>query len=199
MQTIIFDLGGVLVTETTQIRDAAKRLGVAPHQISGPYWACRDQWDIGCSNLDYWGPVAAGAGLEIDEPVAEDLARHDSHLWTTIRPAARQLLAELAERDQPVWLLSNAAAIFERAVDDSDWGQFLDGRFISGALRLMKPDPAIFQHVEQALQTPVAELFFIDDRPENIAVAADRGWQTHLWVSDEDTREWLVGIGALAG
>lgn len=26
---------------------------------------------------------------------------------------------------------------------------------------------------------------------------AERGWQTHLWVDDDDTRTWLVGLGVL--
>lgn len=197
MQTIIFDLGGVLVEETTQVRDAAKRLGVAPHELTRRYWSERNAWDLGGSNLDYWGAVAAGAGITIDEQVADELARVDSRTWTTLRPAARQILAELAERPQPVWLLSNAAAIFEQAVDESDWRDFLDGRFISGALRLMKPDAAIFEHVERELGTDPAELHFIDDRPDNVAVARERGWQTRLWTSDQDTRAWLVEIGAL--
>ncbi|MEL4503426.1 HAD-IA family hydrolase [Luteococcus sp. H138] len=197
MQTIIFDLGGVLVEETTQIRDAAKRLGVAPHEIARRYWSERLDWDHGASNLDYWGRVADGAGVNISEEVADDLARFDSRLWTTLRPAARQILADLADKPQPVWLLSNAAAVFEQTVDESDWREFIDGRFISGALRLLKPDPAIFAHVEQALGTDPAELHFIDDRPENVAAARERGWRARLWSSDADTRAWLVGLGVL--
>lgn len=198
MQTIIVDLGGVLVEETTQLRDAAKQLGVAPHEISGRYWSERDAWDRGGSNLDYWGAVARGAGVTIDEHVADALALHDASLWTTLRPAARQILTELSECPAPVWVLSNAAAIFEEAIDASDWREFVDGRLISGAMRTMEPEAEIYAHVEQALGVDASELFFVDDRPANIAAAQARGWQTHLWTSDEDTRAWLVEVGALA-
>lgn len=197
MQTIIVDLGGVLVEETTQVRDAAKQLGVAPHEITRRYWSERDAWDRGGDDLAYWGAVARGAGITIDAAVADALARHDAKLWTTLRPAALQLLEDLAMSPHPVWVLSNAASCFDRAIAESAWGDLVNGWFVSGTLRKVKPEAAIYEHVERTLGVDPSDLHFVDDRPENIAAAQARGWNAHLWTSDEDTRAWLVEAGLL--
>lgn len=192
---IIFDLGGVLVSETSQVRDAAEALGLAPHQVHGPYWKQRDAWDRGGSDHDYWQAVAGS--IPVNERAVEHLSAHDVALWTQLRPQARAILEELSATDHRVWLLSNAAARFTEAVGHSDWRFFLDGVFISGALGVMKPDPGIYQVVEQEVGTDPSAFHFIDDRPRNLEAAAARGWQTHLFVDDADTHAWLVGIGAL--
>ncbi|MGO4956888.1 HAD-IA family hydrolase [Luteococcus sp. Sow4_B9] len=199
MQKIIVDLGGVLVSETTQVRDAAKALGVAPHEITRRYWSERDAWDRGDDDLAYWGAVAEGAGVTITAAIADQLARHDSRLWTTLRPDAFRLLVDLADQGREVWVLSNAAACFNRAIAESEWSELVRGWFVSGALGMVKPDDEIYRHVEDALGVAGEELAFVDDRPENVAAARERGWTTHLWESDVETRKWLVGLGVLEG
>jgi HAD superfamily hydrolase (TIGR01509 family) len=44
--------------------------------------------------------------------------------------------------------------------------------------RSMKPDPALYDVVEKTSGHRGPDLLYIDDRPENIAQAAERGWQT---------------------
>ena len=41
------------------------------------------------------------------------------------------------------------------------------------------------------------EIAFVDDRLPNVEAAAELGWQAHHWVSDADTRVWLVGLGVI--
>ncbi|MCG6901435.1 MAG: HAD family phosphatase [Rhodobacter sp.] len=72
-----------------------------------------------------------------------------------------------------------------------------DSRYVSGHLRMMKPDPAIYAAVEQGTRVAPAGLFFIDDRSENIAAAKARGWQTHLFETPEGLAERLVAEGLL--
>ncbi|MEM6342190.1 MAG: HAD-IA family hydrolase, partial [Pseudomonadota bacterium] len=59
-------------------------------------------------------------------------------------------------------------------------GEF-DQSFISGRLRVTKPDPVIYKIVEDSLETASSSLLFTDDRAENIETARNRGWQTHLF------------------
>lgn len=57
----------------------------------------------------------------------------------------------------------------------------LSGRFdchvLSYRERAMKPDGAIFEAAERAADVSPGEILFLDDRPENVAAAADRGWR----------------------
>lgn len=197
MEALVFDLGGVLVGQSTQVARAAKRLGVPEEALRPLYWRHRDAWDRGWSNQEYWGAVAADLGIAMDDALADELARADADTWCRLRPAARQLLVELAEHPTPVWVLSNAASVFVEAIAGSDWRELVDGAFVSGALGMVKPHVDVYAHVEQELGVDPARIAFVDDRPENLEVPADRGWSTHLFSSDEDTRRWLEELGAL--
>jgi 2-haloacid dehalogenase len=44
--------------------------------------------------------------------------------------------------------------------------------------RSMKPDPMIYEAVERKVGHKGPDLLYIDDRAENIAHGAERGWQT---------------------
>lgn len=194
---IVFDLGGVLSSETSQVRDVAKALGVEPHEASKPYWLHRHDWDAGWSDGRYWRAVASDMGLEIDDARVAALTRRDLTTWTTLRRPAEQILRDVAASGTPAHLLSNAAASFVDVVNQQPWRAHLQQLFISGALGLTKPDAAIYEHVEKALDVDPGQLHFVDDRPENVEAALARGWQAHLWVDDADTRAWLVGLGVL--
>lgn len=52
---------------------------------------------------------------------------------------------------------------------------------VSGTEKLAKPDPAIYALAEERFALPPQQLFFIDDKPENIAAATARGWQGHVF------------------
>ncbi|MGN6725323.1 MAG: HAD-IA family hydrolase [Tepidisphaeraceae bacterium] len=62
----------------------------------------------------------------------------------------------------------------------------LDYRFASHLVRLRKPDAAIYEHVERATGFSPAEILFFDDLPENIAAAAQRGWNAVRVTSADD-------------
>ena len=47
----------------------------------------------------------------------------------------------------------------------------------SHAVNLAKPEPAIYLHAAKGLQTPPANILFLDDRPENIEAALAIGMQ----------------------
>ena len=72
-----------------------------------------------------------------------------------------------------------------------------DRRYISGAMRAVKPSPEIYAMVEADCGLAPDALLFADDRADNIATAAARGWQTHLFEGPEGWAECLVSHGLL--
>jgi 2-haloacid dehalogenase len=58
-----------------------------------------------------------------------------------------------------------------------------------------KPDPEIYEALEEASGLRGPALFFTDDRPENIAAAAARGWHTHLFHTPQGLADALHGLG----
>ncbi|MBJ2151121.1 HAD-IA family hydrolase [Paracoccus sp. IB05] len=67
-----------------------------------------------------------------------------------------------------------------------------DRLYISGRLKLVKPDPALYAHVEADCGIAPDRLLFADDRADNIAAAARRGWRTHQVESWEGLARRLV-------
>ncbi len=72
-----------------------------------------------------------------------------------------------------------------------------DRQFISGHMGVIKPDPRIYQMVEEETGLAGASLFFIDDRVENIEAAQARGWQGHVFSDPQRLAHALTEVGLL--
>ncbi len=197
MVQMIFDLGGVLASRTSQVAVAAETMGVDPAIVAAHYWRDRGAYDAGGTNLEYWGGIAERAGVQISAETADQLSADDARLWTQLRVSAQQIVTDLRATGITMHVLSNAPADLAAAVDQSTWRQLFDHVFISGVIGAIKPQEEIYAHVERELDARGEHLVFIDDRESNVMAAARRGWITHLWQSDEDTESWLRARGLL--
>ncbi len=74
-------------------------------------------------------------------------------------------------------------------------GNWFDFYVLSYEARSMKPDAVIYQVSEQRSGRAPEHLFFTDDRADNVAAAAARGWSTHQFRNVEglvtDLGPWL--------
>ncbi len=108
------------------------------------------------------------------------------------------LLRALRTKGVPVFALTNfgiesfavAAAHYPFLVE-------FDKRYISGHLKVMKPDPRIYDIVEQDCGFAPRELLFTDDRADNIQAARQRGWQGHLFETSMGWADCLVSHNLL--
>lgn len=90
------------------------------------------------------------------------------------------LLRALRRKGVPVFALTNFGRhSYEEALPKLDFLTEFDRRYVSGILGVTKPDPRIYEIVEADCGLPPDSLLFTDDRADNIAVAAGRGWRTH--------------------
>jgi len=64
--------------------------------------------------------------------------------------------------------------------------------FLAG---VMKPDAAIYEQAERRFALEPAATVFIDDRPENIASARERGWQGVVHRDPASTVAALAALG----
>jgi len=78
----------------------------------------------------------------------------------------------------PVFCLTNFGSYsYEEARDKLDFLGEFDREYVSGRLKVSKPDPRIFQAVEDDSGIAPDRLLFADDKAENIVAAARRGWR----------------------
>ena len=67
-----------------------------------------------------------------------------------------------------------------------------DRYYVSGEMKLIKPDPQIYHMLETDCGVAPEALLFTDDRLENITAAKARGWQTHLFETPQGWADQLI-------
>ena len=108
------------------------------------------------------------------------------------------LLRALRRNGVPVFALTNFGSYsYEEARDKLDFLAEFDREYVSGKMGVTKPDPRIYQMVEQDCTIPPDRLLFTDDRADNITAAARRGWRTHQFETWQGWARRLVAEGLL--
>ncbi len=68
---------------------------------------------------------------------------------------------------------------------------------VSGTEKVAKPDPRIYEIVEERSGRSGDDLFFTDDNPANIEAAQQRGWDAHLFTDADALEAQLKQCGFL--
>jgi HAD superfamily hydrolase (TIGR01509 family) len=190
---IIFDLGKVLVDfdysiaarkiaarSTKQLPDLQHFLGSSP--ILARYEAGQ------LTRRQFFTEMQQATGFtgNIDE-FSDDLA----DIFLPIEPMV-ELHEELRRRGYLTYILSNTNDIaIEHVRHNFPFFNNFDGYVFSYEVKSMKPDAPIYEAMEKMSGKRGADLIYIDDRPENIAAGAARGWRAVLHETPEKTRAAL--------
>lgn len=109
------------------------------------------------------------------------------------------LQGALRAKGVPVFALTNFGKYsFEEALPKMDFLTDFDRLYVSGRMGVIKPDPRIYQMVEEDCGLPPESLLFTDDRADNIVAASRRGWRTHQFESWQGWAARLVAEGLLS-
>ena len=132
---------------------------------------------------------------------APEIATYVSRFNETIGgPVAgvHEMVAQLAANGVPLFALTNFGTTFWDGFYPTEpvFDHFAD-IVVSGAEKLAKPDPAIYRLAQQRFGFAPHELFFTDDRAENVAGARDAGWQAHLFADAAGLEDQLISAGLL--
>ncbi|PRW60139.1 haloacid dehalogenase [Chlorella sorokiniana] len=144
------------------------------------------------SSRQFYQLVCELSGLQVDYPTFAQLY---ADIFTPIAPliAQQQLLAAAG---WPTYLLSNCSALH---IDDCRRRHAFMGSFaglcLSYEVCSFKPDPEIYAAAEQLTGCSGPDLVFIDDKEENAAAAAARGWQAIHHTSVAGTLQQLQALG----
>lgn len=113
-------------------------------------------------------------------------------------PHSLRTLRALKAKGVPVFALTNfGVGSFDYAAGEYVFLRAFDRAYVSGRMRVIKPDPEIYRMVEADCGVAPERLLFVDDKAENIAAAAARGWQVHQFVTPEGWAARLVDAGLL--
>ncbi|HET6503413.1 MAG TPA: HAD-IA family hydrolase [Amycolatopsis sp.] len=188
---VVFDYGEVICGRTTALPALAETLGVAVADFEPHYWAHRDDYDRGGTDLAYWGAIGAALGVSVDQSTSDTLTGLDAAGWSRIEPATLELLAALSASGAALALLSNAPASFARYAERQSWAGRFRVRVFSGDVGVAKPDAEIFEILLSRLGATAADCLFFDDRQSNVDGARALGLRAHVWRGADAAREVL--------
>ncbi len=107
-------------------------------------------------------------------------------------PAMIALHAGLRKQQIPTYIFSNTNDIAVGHIRRKfPFFADFDGYVLSYKVGAMKPNAKIYEALEKMSGRGGAEIFYIDDRLENVQAGAARGWQTVLHETPDATRAAL--------
>lgn len=179
VDTVVFDYGMVLSGPPDPAAWARMRAltGLDEARLHTSYWKFRHDYDRGAlTGVAYWRAVATDTGIALtDLPIAELFAA-DVDAWTVPNPPMIEWAQRLQRGGIRTGILSNIGdAIADGIVARLPWLADFDHCTWSHSLFIAKPEPAIFLKTAEALQTPPANILFVDDKLENVEAAASVG------------------------
>ena len=197
---VVFDVGNVLygwdpdAFLVRQIADDAERLRfVEDIDLYG--------WH---ETLDGGRPYAEAAA-ELNEKFphyAELIAAWSDRFGETVTgpvPGVHALVEALDAKGVPLFAITNFSADFWPpffAKERAFLGRFRD-IVVSGEVKLLKPDPAIYYLALDRFRLRPAEALFIDDRAINVDAALAVGMAAHFFTGADDLRARLEAEGLL--
>ncbi|MFK5979138.1 MAG: HAD family phosphatase [Rhizobiaceae bacterium] len=194
---IVFDIGQVLIHWDPEI--PYKKL--IPNDEERSWFlenVCTAQWNMEQDRGRSWTD-------------AEDIliAKHQEH-ETNIRayreywpdmiphniPGTFQIMQSLVEAGHDVTMLTNFHQ--DTFVIAKDTYPLLDlprGVTVSGEVKLIKPDQAIYELHAREFELQPENILFFDDSTNNVEAARQAGWQAELFTSSEQMQSDLVSYG----
>jgi len=199
-RAVVFDLGKVMLDFDYGIAVRRLlpwvRLGLGELRRLFEQSPLLPEYEIGgMSTAEFFARVQAATGFAGDlSAFAELFADVFSEL-----PAMVAVQAEVRQRGVPTYVLSNTNELTIQYIRRHFpfFGQF-DGYVLSYEHGAMKPAPRLYEVAEQLAGLRGADLFYLDDLPENVEAARRRGWQAVVHESAAQSRAALVAVGVLS-
>lgn len=199
IRAIIFDFGGVL-------------LEWDPHRLFRPYFTDAQEMERFLAEINFqdWN-LEQDKGRPFSKAVAELSAKFPqySHLirayhekWDESIVGQIQgtvnILHDLDKRGFPLYGLSNwSHETFSLIRTKYPFFDLFKDIIISGAVKIIKPDPRIFLIALDRIGYPANECLLIDDSTTNVVTAQRMGWNTIQFHSPQQLEQEVRQFGLL--
>jgi len=186
----ILDYGGVLVRHQSDA-DQGRLAGIAgipKTAFTELYWSLRPDYDKDLiSYNEYWQTLAQRAGTSLKEETIAELVELDNQSWMQFDEVMWDWIAQLRAAGKRVAMLSNMPRELGEALKlTTQKLDSFDHVTLSYEVRAAKPEPAIYEHCLEGLETPPDQTLFLDDRIENVQGAELFGMRAIQFTSRDD-------------
>ncbi len=199
IETIIFDLGGVVVDLDLSLTITAfEKLGIKEperfirHGAHGDIFLKLETGEI--TEKEFYSGIRELAGNEL----TDDEIRSAWCAMFTELPEKRVRIIEKLKKDRRVVLLSNTNSIHRSHFDGmaagySSFSELFDDVYYSFLLHDHKPNVSVFRKVIEAKGLKPSKTLFLDDAQKNIMAARETGMHTML-ITPENQMEDIFRI-----
>lgn len=192
INTFIFDMGNVLI-DYNPFRIMEQIVGdwesspeIMAATVFSPLWI---ELDKGALTQEEAVSIMVSLTPQYAEQIQAVMDRWDETLLPN--QGMLELVTKLKESGYGLHLLSNASLRFYRYADRFPVMKLMDSIHISASMKLIKPDPRIYQRVleEQGLRPEAC--FFVDDLEDNIKGAESQGIHGYQFTTPAAFSQWL--------
>lgn len=200
INTIIFDLGGVLIDwnpdylYTKVFQDPTERKWFYDH-------VCTADWN---EEQDAGRSIQEATDLLIKQfPAQEENIRFYYNRWTEMLKGPIEGTVEVFKELKTsgrykIYALTNwSAETFPIALERYAFLDWFDGRLVSGEEKTRKPFPDFYEKLLQKFSIDPTKALFTDDNPRNLLPATELGMKTIHFIHPEQFREDLTKLGLL--
>ena len=177
INTIVFDMGGVLLDFGAELFSRRLHVGAEGEALLRQHLLCTTDWvrlDRGTiTEEEVYAHACARLPAEL-HAAAEYIIYHWNEPIVPITGTA-DVVRELKARGYTLYLLSNAARRQHTYWHDIPGSEYFSGTFISADHHLLKPEDAIYQAFFQKFGLKPEECLFIDDSAPNIEASENAG------------------------
>lgn len=196
-KVVVFDLGKVLVDFDYSI--AARKVAARSAKPLGDLISLLStsplivQYECGrVTRREFYEQVRDAVGFQ---GTLEEYGDYFADIFTEM-PATIALHAELRRRGVPTYIFSNTNDLaVEHIRKNFPFFQNFDGYIYSCEVGVMKPDAGIYKAMERMCGRRGGDIVYFDDRRENVAAGAARGWNAILHETPEKSRAAVEKVG----
>jgi putative hydrolase of the HAD superfamily len=199
ISAVILDYGQVLAHSATpeDFGRMAKILNSSFETFYALWQNTRDPYDRGdFTPEEYWLKLAAQANSSIDRSQMEILRNVEIEIWSHLDQGMLDWVSQLRAAGIKTGLLSNMPrdlVAYLRA--NCEWMENFVFKTFSSEVRMIKPDPAIYEHTLHGLGVSASESLFVDDREINIQAARALGIHAIQFSSIAQLKDDLEAMG----
>ena len=197
---VVFDIGGVLIDWNP--RYLYRKLFAEDTAAMEEFLdsVCTPDWNLQQDAGRPWKEAVDDLSARYPEK-AELIAAYDLNWDEMVSgpiPGTADLLWELKRRGTPVYCITNFSVDkLNRARERFDELNAFDGIVISGEVRLLKPDAAIYRRLLDQHDLRAEDTLFIDDVEHNVEGARAVGMHAVRFADADTLRNDLTGYGLL--
>lgn len=197
---IVFDIGKVLLHYDPSLPFSR----LIPDAVERQWFfdnVCTSDWNVEQDRGRTW-EEAEGLLLDQHPSHAENIRNFRRH-WHEMVPHAYDdsvaLMEGLIDDGHDVTMLTNFASdTFREAQERFGFLTRPRGVTVSGDVKLIKPDRAIYDHHIKSFDLEPAATLFIDDSQKNVDGAKEAGWQAVLFTDAAKLKRDLAELGVNA-